>query len=182
LLVLPLVWLLVSFDRRLEAQRRVRHEVVAERLFDEVERELTLVLNELAEVAERAGAGGALPTAVNRAPYVLGFFVRERGELRGLGVPDAEPERERRWLAALERLQNLEHRRASGGAPASPAREEASDAESPRYGAPASRAPWPAAEAPKSSPAEVLRKLNRADDYRRRGSIRSDDDAPAGAQ
>jgi hypothetical protein len=169
LLVLPLVWLLVSFDRRLEAQRRVRHEVVAERIFDEVERELTLVLNEFAE--QPSVTDGALPTAADRAPYVLGFYVREGNELRGSGVPNAEPERQRRWAFAFERVRVM-----TAEPPKRPAPEHEVKGDLEK------KPPGFAAEPRKASgrsPAEVLRSLNRADEYRSRDSRSLGESAPA---
>src|SRR4051794_27330780 len=43
-LLAPLALLARSMELRFEAQRRLRHEIVAERIFDEMERELTALL------------------------------------------------------------------------------------------------------------------------------------------
>jgi len=57
-------------------ERRMRHEVVAERLFDEMERALSdLLAREEARPVEAYGAGGAVPLApAADQPFVVGWF------------------------------------------------------------------------------------------------------------
>jgi hypothetical protein len=79
LLLLPLGLLAHSVTARLEAQRRLRHEVVAERIFDELERELTLVLSQ--ELARPSAAYDA-PSTDAVPSYVLGYFTSTGGHPR----------------------------------------------------------------------------------------------------
>lgn len=81
----PLGFLLDAVDERVEAQRRLRHEVVAERIFDELERELTALL-----AAESARPSSAYdePTRVDAwAPFVVGYF---KGSPSGVTLLAAE--------------------------------------------------------------------------------------------
>lgn len=71
-LLAPLGFLLSAVDDRIQAQRRLRHDVVAERIFDELERELTAVLE--SESARPSAAYGE-PTRIEAwAPFVVGYF------------------------------------------------------------------------------------------------------------
>lgn len=75
-LLLPLALLARSMEARLEAQRRLRHEIVAERIFDEMERELTSLLE--IESARPTEAYSAASTRVERwAPFVVGYYTRD---------------------------------------------------------------------------------------------------------
>ncbi|HTU58807.1 MAG TPA: hypothetical protein VMF89_10245, partial [Polyangiales bacterium] len=75
-LLVPLALLLRSVDSRLEAQRRLRHELVAERIFDEMEGELTALLSR--EEARPSDAYVGAGTRVeNWAPFVVGYFTRD---------------------------------------------------------------------------------------------------------
>jgi hypothetical protein len=71
-LLAPLGFLLAAVDERVEAQRRLRHDVVAERIFDELERELTALL---AAESARPSTAYDEPTRVDAwAPFVVGYF------------------------------------------------------------------------------------------------------------
>lgn len=74
LVLAPLTWLLASVEARLDAQRRLRHEVVADRIFDELERELTSVLAQSAQQA-RLGSGQR-PATESWPPFVVGYVKR----------------------------------------------------------------------------------------------------------
>ena len=103
LLLGPLGLLAHSVNERLEAQRRLRHEVVADRIFDELERELTAMLTQEfarpSSVYDAASidAGGAVP-------YVLRYFTSADGRHNLLGGPgrsmsgrgDSQPQPARR--------------------------------------------------------------------------------------
>jgi hypothetical protein len=75
-LLLPLLLLVRAASARLEEQRRLKHEVVAERIFDEMERELAALLER-----ERARPSGAYAATNTRpqswAPFVVGYFVHD---------------------------------------------------------------------------------------------------------
>ncbi len=81
LLLLPLFLLLREVEARLEEQRRLRHEIVAERVFDEMERELTALLE-----AERQRPSAAYDAEHTQAtawsPFVVGYFKRNADELQ----------------------------------------------------------------------------------------------------
>ncbi len=73
LLVLgPLAWFLSSVEARLEAQRRLRHEVVAERIFDELERELTSVLVQESTRVQQPDTGSSANAAWPE--FVVGYI------------------------------------------------------------------------------------------------------------
>lgn len=80
LLAAALLFLLRSVEARLEALRRLRHEIVAERILDEMERELTELL---AREGERpTSAYDATSTRVETwAPFVVGYFRRDEQQL-----------------------------------------------------------------------------------------------------
>jgi hypothetical protein len=64
--------LLNSALDRLERERRLRHEVVAERVFDELERELSAYLER--ESARPSAAYDASSEVQHWAPFVVGYF------------------------------------------------------------------------------------------------------------
>jgi hypothetical protein len=100
-LLLPLALLLRSVDSRLEAQRRLRHELVAERIFDEMEGELTALLAR--EDARPSDAYVGSSTRVeNWAPFVVGYFTRDERGVQILAKPQLAPERLHRLEAALK--------------------------------------------------------------------------------
>ncbi|HET9931145.1 MAG TPA: hypothetical protein VFQ35_10680 [Polyangiaceae bacterium] len=157
LLFVPLLWLIHSVNARVEAQRRLRHQVVAERIFDELERELTRVLREESSrpssAFDRAGPDSA-------PPYVVGYFRTENEAPTALRVqgPDGKARVDRALVAA-----NLVTTLPSSlqGAKEPPPKSQ--------------RIPAPATPSPASrsmSPAEVLRKLNRASEDRQEAPTR----------
>lgn len=81
LLLLPLYGVLQEMDARLEDQRRLRHQIVAERIFDEMERELTTLLE--VERSRPSAAYDATQTRVSSwSPFVVGYFTRDSQGLR----------------------------------------------------------------------------------------------------
>jgi hypothetical protein len=70
----PLCWVLASVEARLDAQRRLRHEVVADRIFDELERELTSVLAKSAQQPRLLS--GRAPPVESWPPFVVGYINR----------------------------------------------------------------------------------------------------------
>lgn len=77
-LLLPLALLVRSASARLEEQRRLKHEVVAERIFDELERELAALLERERERSSDAyAATNTRPSSW--APFVVGYFVHDAG-------------------------------------------------------------------------------------------------------
>ncbi|MDD9939641.1 MAG: hypothetical protein OXU20_01135 [Myxococcales bacterium] len=74
-LLLPLFLLLRAAEARFEQQRELRHRIVAERIFDEMERELTTLLE--AEQGRPSRAYDAQRTrASSWSPVVLGYFTQ----------------------------------------------------------------------------------------------------------
>src|SRR5690349_6800907 len=78
-LLLGALFLFVSSAlSRLDRQRELRHEVVAERIFDELERELTAHL--IMESERPSEAYDALSTSPDAwAPFVVGYFTVSDG-------------------------------------------------------------------------------------------------------
>lgn len=72
LLLLPLYLLKAAIDERIAAQARLRHEVVAERIFDEFERELTRVVER--ETARPSSAYDSTTNPASWAPFIVGYF------------------------------------------------------------------------------------------------------------
>jgi hypothetical protein len=145
-LLAPLGWLLWSFDQRLEAQRRLRHEVVAERILDEVERELLRFLNEEAQRPSEAFQNGIALDAA--APYVLGYYTKGSSGIRDATIGgDA---------AKWRRVDNSLGSKAAMPLPGGTAEYRTQPV--PRRGLPAKRV---------ESASDALRSLNRADEIRR---------------
>jgi hypothetical protein len=108
-LLLPLALLLRSVDARMEAQRRLRHELVAERIFDEMEGELTALLQH--EDARPSDAYvGASTRVENWAPFVVGYFTRDSRGVQIVAKPQLGAERVRRLEAALQQPLNKDVR------------------------------------------------------------------------
>jgi hypothetical protein len=145
-LLAPLGWLLWSFDQRLEAQRRLRHEVVAERIFDEVERELLRFLNEEAQRPNEAFQSGIALDAA--APYVLGYYTKGPSGTRDVTI-GGDADKWRRVDSSLGSKQALP--------------EPQGTAEYGMRHAPARSVPAKRVE----SASDALRSLNRADEIRR---------------
>ncbi|MBN1606686.1 MAG: hypothetical protein JW940_08630 [Polyangiaceae bacterium] len=171
LLLGPLGLLWSTANQRLETQRRLRHEVVGERIFDELERELTDLLD---RESRRPSLAYDAPTSADSwAPFVVGYFTVGRAGPEVLAKSELAPERRRRMAWALARW---EKRPGAAGPAAEPSREmipERSQAEGKAQ--PATPAPAPAAmpkraatdgrAAPRSSP-DILKQLNRAGEVR----------------
>jgi hypothetical protein len=87
-------------EARLEAQRRLRHEIVAERIFDEMERELTALL--ATESARPSDAYSASSTRVEHwAPFVVGYFTRDAAGIHIVAQSQIDPARSARLVRAL---------------------------------------------------------------------------------
>ena len=98
-LLAPLGFLLGAVDERIEAQRRLRHEVVAERIFDELERELTALL---AAESARPSTAYDEPTQVDAwAPFVVGYFKAVPGRVELLAADQLDAARAQRLHEAL---------------------------------------------------------------------------------
>jgi hypothetical protein len=158
-LLTPLGFLLDAVDERIEAQRRLRHDVVAERIFDELERELTTVLE--SESARPSAAYGE-PTRIEAwAPFVVGYFKL------GLGLAANSPvllAREQLDTARTRRLSDVlaEFARAKGGTLGqivTPVPERVAQER-------------PARSVKAKSSVDVLQKLNRSQEERSRKSAR----------
>jgi hypothetical protein len=137
-LLLPLFFVLRQAEARLEEQRRLRHEIVAERIFDEMERDLSTLLE--AERSRPSSAYDAPSTRVAAwAPFVVGYFTRDRQGLRLLAPDQLAAARALRLQGALATLDR--------GLPSEPEAQR----------------PAPAAEATQSekNQQELLRQLNR---------------------
>lgn len=142
-LLTPLGFLFLAIEGRVEAQRRLRHEVVAERIFDELERELTAVL--AAESARPSSAYDEPTRSEAWAPFVVGYFKIGAAGVELLARSQLDSERTARLVGALGALS--EPPRGSTLGQVRPAEE---------------RSPAPARTfAAKSSP-DVLQKLNRS--------------------
>jgi hypothetical protein len=161
LLLTPLGFLLDAVGERVEAQRRLRHEVVAERIFDELERELTALID--AESARPSAAYGE-PTRVDAwAPYVVGYFKLGAAGVELLARDQLGAARSARLTAALGTL-------ADAKGPRPEPSEELGAAPLPTTLLPTSLPPSrQKAFEPKSSP-DILQKLNRSQDERERSN------------
>ncbi|MET0385850.1 MAG: hypothetical protein ABW321_07820 [Polyangiales bacterium] len=169
-LLVPLALLLRSVESRLEAQRRLRHEIVAERVFDEMERELTQLL--LREGERPSAAYDATETRVaSWAPFVVGYFTRDDDQLRVIAAEQLTAARVARVARAVmpEVVEPAREspadakggvREGSGAAKAASAHgpESASDrvlAPAPAPATSRGAAPAPRREAPAPAPAAV---------------------------
>jgi hypothetical protein len=161
LLLTPLGFLLDAVDNRVEAQRRLRHEVVAERIFDELERELTALID--AESA-RPSAAYDEPTRVEAwAPYVVGYFKLGADGLELAARDQLGAARSARLTAALGTLADAK------GQPPEPS-EALGAASLPTTMPLEAPAPRQKAFEPKSTP-DVLQKLNRSQEERERSNV-----------
>jgi len=112
-------------------ERRTRHEVVAERLFDEMERALSgLLAREEARPVEAYGVGGPVPLApATDQPFVIGWFeIDPRGGVRtaeaGLSPLAADVGRAAQSLSRHSTLRRWSRRSSRpGGAPSSTTRQ-----------------------------------------------------------
>jgi hypothetical protein len=140
---------------RLEHQRELRHRVVAERIFDELERELTAHL--VAESERPSSAYDSPSTRVDGwAPFVVGYFT----------VADGYRVVAREQLAP-ERVARLEHALSTVWPGPAPEKNGVSEppAREPAVATPRKDADKAGADDVQSS-SEVLQKLNRAKEDR----------------
>ena len=182
-LLAPLGFLLDAVDERIEAQRRLRHEVVAERIFDELERELTALL--AAESARPSSAYDEATRVDAWAPFVVGYFKASPGHVELLAADQLDAARAARLheaLGALESQRGQPRPAQEGGVVGMPLNLEPGfvpnatqlglgDTKSPAREL-ARKKSFP----PRSSP-DVLQKLNRSQEERVRSSP-----APAGSR
>lgn len=165
LLLVPFVWLVQSLDERVEAQRQLRHQVVAERIFDELERELTRVL---AEQSARPSADFDGDRALRSTePYVIGYFNVSRESARVLNddsLSETERERIRRALSEASVLSQQQQAAPVSKLDALGAAEKVPSPKAPQQGI------FPPSKSLSGS--EVLRKLNRAGDERQQAPSR----------
>jgi signal transduction histidine kinase len=139
-------FLLGSALSRLDAQRGLRHQMVGDRVFDEIEQELGSVLQH--EVERPAEAYDAVETDPTRwAPFVLGYYRREPALVMVAAERLSEARRARLATAIGRAAPALD------GARAAPARPDDRDPE--------------LSATPRSSP-DVLRQLNRSVKVRER--------------
>ncbi len=159
----PLGWLLHSSHLRLEEQRRLRHEVVAERIFDELERELTAVLSAEQERSSQDYDGFTDP--VTWAPFIVGYFTTSDRGSRVVAQERLPEERRRRVQAALAQLES-----SLPAPPASPA--PIDRVQEPDPLGPVAPEPKPPANSVRPKAARtgsaVLRQLNRGNEQRQR--------------
>jgi hypothetical protein len=147
LLLSPLLFVLRAAEDRLEEQRRLRHEIVAERIFDEMERELSTLL--AAEAGRSSDAYDAKDTQVDSwSPFVVGYFTSDSHDTRVVASRQLAAARSTRVSQAVAALWRSSDRPELGGE-----RDLRHDP------APAQLEPSPAAAAKQD---EVLRQLNRA--------------------
>jgi hypothetical protein len=200
LLLLPLALLLNAANERLEAQRLLRHQVVAERVFDELERELTLLLE---SESQRPSSAYAQDTSVGAwAPFIVGYFIVDSAGTRYAAEDQLQAVRRARLDAALsewhsgetaepEKASQFEETESIPSLPPSVGSRDADTLEDPaakpgrvlgsssgaevKSRRPILREKAAAARAPRSSP-EVLRQLNRADEQRRQQAAPKGDD------
>ncbi|MDD9935583.1 MAG: HAMP domain-containing sensor histidine kinase [Myxococcales bacterium] len=139
--------LLQSALNRLDEQQRLRHRMVAERVFDEVERELSALIDH--ESKRPSEAYDAETTNVQRwSPFVVGYY-RLEAELALVAEPQLEAARRTRLRGALSVVR------------------DSLDASPPDPTAPGGSAE-PLAQRTRQSSPEVLRQLNRGAKVRKR--------------
>lgn len=148
LLLLPLYALKGAIDARIAAQARLRHEVVAERIFDEFERELTHVVER--ETTRPSSAYDSPTDPATWAPFVTGYYVVNRQGVR-LTVRDQSTAQSRDAIRA--RLERMRAAPEIGPAPTDPADSELLDQIK-------SATESPNKELPSRSSPAVLRQLN----------------------
>jgi hypothetical protein len=104
-LLTPLWFVHRAAEDRMEEQRRLRHEIVAERIFDEMERELGALLAK--EAGRPSDAYAAQDTDVSSwSPFVLGYFTSDRASTRVIASAQLGSARTRRVSAAVATLWN----------------------------------------------------------------------------
>jgi signal transduction histidine kinase len=149
-LLLTVGGLLQSAVSRLDSQRRLRHLMVAERVFDEAEREVSSLLQH--EVERPSSAYDTQDTDPSRwSPFVVGYYRRDPA-LHVIAESKLQPARRTRLRQAVERM-----RAQLDAARVAPPPADAGDSRG--------HEPEPIAQA--SSP-DVLRQLNRSVKVRER--------------
>jgi hypothetical protein len=155
LLLLPLGFVLRAAEARLEAQRRLRHEIVAERIFDEMEHELGSLLAN--EQRRPSSAYDAENTRVSSwSPFVVGYFAGGRGGTRLLAADQLGSARAERVAGALRALWRSDQAPELARHSAPPMLQRQADAENRLSTEPALGSP------PAPQQEDVLRLLNRA--------------------
>jgi hypothetical protein len=159
-LLVPLGWLIHSVNVRVEAQRRLRHQVVADRIFDELERELTRVLAEQSARPSRDFDELELEDAPQ--PYVVGYFSADGRSMKVVNGAVISAAQQQRVASALAQRGVLPEPASSGAAEA-----QVQVPSEPSALLEAQKKPSSKVAPSKSlSGAEILRKLNRASDER----------------
>ena len=179
-LLLPLLLLVRSAAERLEEQRKLKHQVVAERIFDEMERELATLLEH--ERARPSDAYAAAQTRVqNWDPFVVGYFTHDHGGPQVTARVQLTAERAQRVADAARSAWQEGHQQAPAPSPAEAAPSPGDVA--PTESTPASaHAPVSAAESQGYAPQRrvapkqeaVLRQLNRSGQKKEAPKSRSD--------
>jgi hypothetical protein len=154
LLLLGTWALLNSALQRLEHERRLRHEVVAERVFDELERELSAYLER--ESARPSAVYEASSDVESWAPFVIGYFTVDDA-YHLVSREQLAPERARRIESALAQVWP------NPSSPPAPPTQEAPIAQKNKLDL---RKLSPAKLKAVDNSPEVLRRLNRAQDTR----------------
>ena len=162
LTLLAALFVLVSSAKaRLEAQRRLRHQIVAERIFDEMERELTLLLT-LEDARPSSAYDSQRTRARSWAPFVVGYFTYDEKGPHAIAREQLDPTRSarvERAASACGKGAAFEHKdRNAGVAPDTSDRVEAD-----KFGNLEKKSAAPAAPAKQEA---VLRKLNRGAEQR----------------
>jgi len=104
-LLTPLWFVRRAAEDRMEEQRRLRHEIVAERIFDEMERELAELLAK--EAGRASTAYDAQDTDVSSwSPFVLGYFTSDRASTRVIASAQLGGARSQRVSGAVATLWN----------------------------------------------------------------------------
>lgn len=102
-LLAPLLFLVRAAEVRFETQRQLRHEMVAERIFDEMETELTALLER--ESQRPSSAYDVVHTRVESwAPFVVGYFKRDITGPHLLAQAQLSPTRASRTRDAITTL------------------------------------------------------------------------------
>jgi hypothetical protein len=165
-LLVPFAFLLDAVEHRVETQRRLRHQVVADRIFDELERELTAVLD--GESARPSAAYDEATRSDTWAPFVLGYFKLNLSP--GTGAPT---------LLGRDQLDPTRVGRLNGALAIFVAAREHAPAPSitaPRVIAPATpAAPLGDEKVTNTSTPDVLQKLNRGQEARSINSLPAKD-------
>ena len=161
-LLVPIALLMWSAESRLETQRRLRHEVVAERVFDELEREITLMLDRESRRPAYTSLSNTDPDAWS--PFVVGYFT-DNGTTTVSAEARLDAERSARVRWAVSQWQAAEP--ATQATPAAPAAAEAETSTKPAPPEPSATAAAPSEPLQQKSSPEILKQLNRSQVPRR---------------